>query len=98
MRRRRSELISEDIKEIDEPKTPPTWLLDNWIPDAYDETLLDWWGEGYLMECGSMHADERLAQHDHGRVLALVVLGPEEDWVEEAIALGTPDPAPEEAV
>lgn len=53
---------------------PPFLLVQTWEPDAYDLTILDWNPNGaYLMECGSLHADERLAQHDHGRVLALVV-------------------------
>jgi hypothetical protein len=78
---------------------PPFELVQVWTPDPYDLTVLQWNPDGaYLLECGSVHADERLAQHDHGRVLALVVLEPEEDWVEEAIALGTPDPPTQEAL
>lgn len=78
---------------------PPFELVQVWTPDAYDEVLLEWNPDGcYLMECGALHVDERLAQHEHGRVLALVAVSPDEDWVSDAIALGTPDAAPLEAV
>lgn len=55
---------------------PPFKLVQVWKPDVYDLVVLELDSEAYLLECGTLHADERLTYHGHGRVLALVVLGP----------------------